>query len=408
MSIVRQASVVALWAAASWVSTACVARLSDPNEPTADGAITGPSADCSAPGAGAPGLGAPTGPPEVRLTGRIDRRDEALPKLSWPGDEITARFRGTHVYLTLDVAAPLPFTVVLDDGAPQRILAIPEQRRYTLAEGLDPAREHSVVIHRDAEELLSGPATFGGLEFGADAELLPSLVRPRRIEVLGDSITCGYGILGPNAQACSLEAATTSNYLAYASETARRLDAELTTVCFSGKGVYRNFRSLTPEEVAAGQNDDLLPAIYERLAPADRETPWDFASAPQPDVVVVNAGTNDFLNVETPVDADAFRVAYTALIERIRKLRPNAHILCALSPMISNNFVAGNPRDVAREAIRATVAKFEAAGDARVYFMELNDQGFRRGMGCDYHPNLATHRIMADQLTAAIRQKTCW
>jgi hypothetical protein len=34
--------------------------------------------------------------------------------------------------------------------------------------------------------------------------------------------------------------------------------------------------------------------------------------------------------------------------------------------------------------------------------------GERYGLGCDYHPNLDVHRIMADQLAAAIRSKTCW
>jgi hypothetical protein len=40
--------------------------------------------------------------------------------------------------------------------------------------------------------------------------------------------------------------------------------------------------------------------------------------------------------------------------------------------------------------------------------MELVEMGVRYGLGCDYHPNLEVHRIMADQVVGAIRSKTCW
>jgi hypothetical protein len=40
--------------------------------------------------------------------------------------------------------------------------------------------------------------------------------------------------------------------------------------------------------------------------------------------------------------------------------------------------------------------------------MEFLDQGVRNGLGCDFHPNVTTHRIVAEQLIGAIRSKTCW
>ena len=40
--------------------------------------------------------------------------------------------------------------------------------------------------------------------------------------------------------------------------------------------------------------------------------------------------------------------------------------------------------------------------------MNLVEMGFRYGLGCDYHPNLEVHGIMAQQLVGAIRLKTCW
>jgi len=66
------------------------------------------------------------------------------------------------------------------------------------------------------------------------------------------------------------------------------------------------------------------------------------------------------------------------------------------------------PRSAAREMLNDVVNAFLTRGDTRIYYMEFLDQGVRNGMGCDFHPNLKTHELMADQLTGAIRTKTCW
>jgi hypothetical protein len=66
----------------------------------------------------------------------------------------------------------------------------------------------------------------------------------------------------------------------------------------------------------------------------------------------------------------------------------------------------------ARRNLQATLLKIveerTRAGDAKVYKMDLVEQGFRYGLGCDYHPNLEVHRLMAEQTIGAIRSKTCW
>jgi hypothetical protein len=40
--------------------------------------------------------------------------------------------------------------------------------------------------------------------------------------------------------------------------------------------------------------------------------------------------------------------------------------------------------------------------------MDLVEQGFRYGLGCDYHPNAQVHAMMAKQVIGAVRSKTCW
>jgi len=80
----------------------------------------------------------------------------------------------------------------------------------------------------------------------------------------------------------------------------------------------------------------------------------------------------------------------------------------AVPPMVTDKFPLDNARSDFRDALRGIVSELNAAGDTKVYFIELIEMGVRYGLGCDYHPNLEVHRIMADQVAGAIKSKTCW
>src|SRR6476620_9643968 len=114
------------------------------------------------------------------------------------------------------------------------------------------------------------------------------------MEFIGDSITCGYGIEGGNAT-CPFEVklrdATTDTgeplkkkngdplvitmpvterqYLSYTAAAARALDADAVTICWSGKGVYKNYKdrfilSDTGEVVPELDNPITVPNLWEQ------------------------------------------------------------------------------------------------------------------------------------------------
>ena len=114
---------------------------------------------------------------------------------------------------------------------------------------------------------------FHGFDFGG-GRLLPPILRPRKIEVIGDSISCGYGDEGLNATCpfdievrregkcpdgplppdfeekypdCNVARVpfTENQYLSYGSLVGRHLDADVSTLCWSGRGVQRNYREPT-------------------------------------------------------------------------------------------------------------------------------------------------------------------
>ena len=106
----------------------------------------------------------------------------------------------------------------------------------------------------------------------------PTEYKDLRIEYIGDSITCAWGI--ESASEAEPFQTTTQNFeLTYAFLSAKELDADYSGVCYSGSGV------------AGGGNQ--MPKVYTQTnAFTSYNEEWDFTKFPN-DVVVINLGTND-------------------------------------------------------------------------------------------------------------------
>jgi lysophospholipase L1-like esterase len=325
--------------------------------------------------------------PGVRFVGRVDTSDPAGARFAWSGSGIVARFSGTSLAVRLGGGQQYS---VLIDGVLQPKL-VPTGASDTLATEL-AAGEHEVEIYRRTEAN-QGESVFMGLELGSGQLLAPPPVAERRIEIIGDSISCGYGNEGPDMN-CGFTPDTENHYLTYGALAARTLGAELTTVAWSGKGVVCNYGDDATSCV------DPLPTYYDRALP-NRPNQWDFSSW-QPHAVVINLSTNDFSTAVDPAQAD-FETAYAALIERVRAAYPEAVILCTVGPMLS-----GADLSTARSYISNAVQARVAAGDSGVKTFELAPTDAANGYGCDWHPSLRTHEIMAEALTGVLRSELGW
>ena len=155
------------------------------------------------------------------------------------------RFRGAfngttarvHLTTTLYAAPTDYFEVTIDNGAPVTLTTSAGARDYDLATGLI-AGVHTISLWRRTEPLGSsidlGPVTFPG-----GTLLAPPPRSGKRLEIVGDSISVGYGVHCRSISE-SFTYATEDNYLAYGSLTARALGADLTTMAWSGIGMYRD------------------------------------------------------------------------------------------------------------------------------------------------------------------------
>ncbi len=285
----------------------------------------------SASGAGG---GDPSGD-TIRFIGRFDTTNAEGPRFSWAGSAIVTRFSGTSLGVRFNdesTAAQSNFFQVVIDGEAKGVLKVnSEEDLYTVADGL-PDGEHDLVLHRRTEPLV-GVSQF--LEFVPEQgeALLPVPAAPEhRIEVIGDSISAGYGVDGAN-ETCPFTSDTENNYLAYSALTGRLVGAETTIVAWSGRGVYRNYN---------GEVAPTMPEIYGRTIADEEQPAWDFSSW-VPQVVVINLGTNDFsINVQaTPSSGGRSRRPTRASSRRSR-----TNILWTVSPAVEIDAVLQSAKTV--------------------------------------------------------------
>ena len=347
------------------------------------------------------GGGSTLGPPPAvpRILGRSLQAADGSTHFAWSDTTILARFTGTSLALKLEDVVPGPhgnlYNVLVDDRPPLVLNMMPGVHEYPVAHDLEEG-EHSLTVIKRTEALV-GEARFAGLVLSPQGKILPPPpAKARRIEIIGDSISAGYGNEGANEK-CGFSPTDENGDLAYGPMAARALDAEVTVIAWSGKGVLRNLD---------GNTTDTVPALYGRILPEKPNSAWDFARW-VPDAVVINLGTNDF-GLGVP-DSSAFANAYDALLKSIRKHYPQATLLCAVGPMLSDT----HPKDqtqlsAARTYVQAAVQRRQKTGDTRVGFLEFPVQTGHRGYGCDWHPSLATHAAMAAQLTAVLREALGW
>jgi lysophospholipase L1-like esterase len=321
-------------------------------------------------------------------------------RFAWPGSRTELSFAGHALRMRL-LDVPLEddfvesdwFTVRIDDRPAQVLHAQPGEHVYELAHDLPAGVHHASIVKRTEPSV--GSAILHGFELDANQSLAPHAVRGQRhIELVGDSITAGYGNLGSSAD-CHWSAQRQDIEQTYGAFAARELGASYTVIAWSGKGVLRNFHEEDPETI---------PFLYERVIPTDPASPRA-AATPVADVVVVNLGTNDFF--PGVPERERFIAAYRDLVTRLRARYPKALLVLAIGPMLADDFPQPNSRKLSREWITAVRDAQHAAGDANVETLELWFDP-AEGLGCDFHPNVKTHARLGRELAQLIRERLSW
>jgi lysophospholipase L1-like esterase len=336
-------------------------------------------------GSGTSTAAAALAPPTVKLVGRFDTSDPGALRFAWSGSMVAGRFKGTGVRVRLKDEGRNLFQVLVD-GEPKAVIKTDRAKEtYTLASGL-PDGVHDIAIYKRTEARV-GEAVFLGFDPEGGTMLPPPPPAERRIELIGDSITAGYGNEGPRG-ACTFNPAEENQYATYGAVAARALKAEHVTIAWSGKTI--------------GEMTD----YYEKTLPGRPESHWDF-KAWTPQLVVMNIGTNNFATYD-PGETRYVRI-YTNLFDRIRKAYPQALIVCMLGPMLTDTYPPGKQNlTLARRYMKASMEKIKASGETNFEYVELPVQKESDGMGCGFHPSVKTHKLMADRVVAVAKERLGW
>ena len=217
-----------------------------------------------------------------------------------------------------------------------------------------------------------------------------------KIEFIGDSITCGYGVddlVKEHHFATSTEDASKS----YAYKSAQKLNADYSLVSISGWGIISGYSGNGQKA-----SNQAFPPYYNKLgysygasifAKRPQNIEWDF-SLFQPDFVVINLGTNDASYTNKKEDRiQEYKEAYISFIKDVRAKNPDAYIICSLG--IMGQDLCGAIDDVVKTYMGET-------SDEKICSLRYAQQSMSDGIAADWHPSEKTHEKAAVTLTAKI------
>lgn len=251
--------------------------------------------------------------------------------------------------------------VTLNDGNPHRITII----KVTEAQ-MSYAQFHAIKV--DNGSILPLPAQ-------PDTRL--------KAEFIGDSITCGYGVLGePHSEFHIREE---DGELSYAALTSKELNLNARYTGVSGYGVYCEY---------TGNTKGTLPYVYPYTNYwVDQETLYDFHEF-TPELVVLNLGTNDSRFLGDPSIQEKFIICYMDFLKLIRSKYPDAKLLCICGTLCTEAF----------PLIQKACDYLTDHGFKELYTLELPYHNVEEDGQASEHPSLKTHQKDAARLIKKIKE----
>lgn len=296
-------------------------------------------------------------------------------------------FKGQQceVYATLPNANEHNYLQYVLDGVYQKRIRIEGNSSEPVIIKAPTPGTHRVWIYK-ATEAQTGPIMI--VKVVGDQVKPLSIPKAPLIEFIGNSITCGAAADASEYPCGTGQYHDQHNaYMAYGPRVARTLGVNFILSSVSGIGIYRNWNTDGPT----------MPQVYEKtgLWEPDKRM-WDFKTY-NPKIVSIALGTNDFSGGDgktprKPFDPDAFTNTYIKFVELVKSKYPRARIALLSSPMVK-----GQNAVILEQCLTAVKNKIDAAypSDKAVetFFFKPME-----GRGCNGHPSVEDHQIMADEV----------
>ena len=313
----------------------------------------------------------------VRLLGKSFWENDTI-ALPWVDAGFTFSFKSQGVvigFAPYQYEQPVYVRVFVDDAYSFRFAVTNGSEKISL-DGLDENTVHTVKVLMVVRGV---PLYVSDIRLvGDELAVCEKPAQKLRIAFVGDSITCGYGVLAPNVPVYNTYEQDSTRSYAYM--TAEKLGAEVFASASSGKGFVANCNG--------DRSDLLLSQGFRQKTLTDGV--WDQQSY-IPDVFVINVGTND---AGGGITDEEWIPAAVAFMEEVRSHFPKVPIIYCYGLMDKTKM----------GAVEKAVAIFNAK-DGNAYFLptaSVYDNPFE--MGTVGHPNVHASRRVSEELSALIRK----
>lgn len=240
------------------------------------------------------------------------------------------------------------------------------------------------------------------IEIAEEEKIEPVAAKEHRIEFIGDSITCGYGV-DDEDENHHFSTSTEDVTKAYAYKTAQALNADYSMVSISGYGIISGYT-----DNGQKKEEQTVPQYYESLGfsygsfngTKPQSLSWDFSQF-KPEAVVINLGTNDDSYCQSDSDKQQeYTDAYVEFLKKVREKNPDAKIFCTVGIMGGRIYTA--LEDAYIKYIKETC-------DENVYVYKFDTQnGAEDGYAADWHPTEKTHQKSSEAFAAEMKNVMGW
>lgn len=299
---------------------------------------------------------------ELRMLGRTMTVDGTAQSFDWQGAGFTFVYEGSgDITAEIDITTDVSLVVSIDGKETRPTLKGSGVQTLQIAQGL-PEGTHTIRVVRTSDPCSPRLSQLNSLTYPQDAKLTAAPEATYKFEVLGDSITAN------------------DFYDAYASLAFRSFDAEANYMAIAGRGLIAG--TLAEDNWKPDRTKQIKQLFPKTSYFRDQTVDWDFDQY-QPDVLVINLGTNDL----SGMNITDFKTAMHDFIVECRGLYPNAHICYAFG------FMTGNEDHIAQ--LRTMIEELnETDGNVSFVRMPLVPGGA--------HPNFEQNRegakILIDHL----------
>lgn len=331
---------------------------------------------------------------KLQYCGRIDFDNPKAPVLVYAASFVKMRFRGTCVKVVLqnhhaDSHNEMGYWL---DGQQNKVRLREDavQSTYLLAENL-PDTEHELLFFK--RQGACHMVTLHGFELDDTAEVLELPDKPkRRIEVFGDSVSCGEvseALAYIGKEDPEHEGEFSNSWYSYAWMTARKLEAQLHDTSQGGIALL--------DKTGWFHGPDYLgvESCYDKITynpDLGNVKTWDFSNY-TPHVVIIAIGQNDnhpfdyMAEDYHSIESQNWRTHYEAFVRKLMEIYPSAQIILTTTILIHDKSWDDSIAEVCRKIKSSRVHHF-------LYK--------RNGCGTPGHVRIPEAEEMAEELSSYI------